>query len=68
MCCGMKKVSGIINGYANLLANVNQKLAEQRMKICKACPNKAGRFCKICKCVLLAKVRDEEQQCPIGKW
>lgn len=60
-----------------------EKLAEARLKICEKCPVRTGIVCdpkkKLkhvrtgeivggCGCMLTAKVRSVNSQCPIGKW
>lgn len=44
--------------------------AEDRLNICKACPEliKLSTQCKKCGCFMTAKVKLEEAKCPIGKW
>lgn len=43
---------------------------ENRLKICKACPEliKLTSQCKKCGCVMPLKVKLAEAVCPIGKW
>lgn len=45
---------------------------EARLNECKSCENKTNfnlvPFCKKCGCMISAKVRLENQKCPIGKW
>ena len=64
------------NGVTPLdMLNPNSKpthpiLAEQRMSICKGCPEliKATNQCKKCGCVMLFKTKLDAAKCPIGKW
>jgi hypothetical protein len=64
------------NGVTPLdMLNPNSKpasaeLAEQRMDMCRACPEliKVTKQCKKCGCVMTAKTRLEAAKCPIGKW
>ena len=65
----------IIGGFASLLLGRNDAIAKERKSICKGCyvsEYGASRFCKVrlggCGCVLAAKVRDKDEECPIGKW
>ncbi len=46
------------------------KTAEQRLAICKGCPEflQLTSQCKKCGCVMTAKTRLEAAKCPIGKW
>ena len=38
------------------------------MEICNACDDNMSGVCKHCGCVLAAKTKAEESECPIGKW
>lgn len=65
----------IIGGFVALLLDKNSDIAKKRKAICKGCRVSeygASRFCKIkhggCGCVIAAKVRDKEEECPIGRW
>ena len=74
----------MIKGWLNLLKGITEDWAKNRAKICSACPEKAkgkilifndndlkevqGYYCKICSCPLSAKLREEEQECPLKKW
>lgn len=65
-------------------SEVTEALAEKRAKICLDCPNnKYGKvltfikddlkeiqsnYCSLCKCVLSAKVRSENEKCDLGLW
>ena len=46
------------------------KIAEDRLAICKACPEliKLTTTCKKCGCFMVAKTKLEKAACPIGKW
>lgn len=46
------------------------KIAEDRMSICRACPEliQATSQCKKCLCVMTLKTQLQEAKCPIGKW
>jgi len=46
------------------------KTAEQRLEICKGCPEfmQLTTQCKKCGCVMSLKTRLEAAHCPIGKW
>ena len=45
-------------------------LAQERLKVCEACPEfaKVSRQCKLCWCFLDLKVKLLEAQCPADKW
>ena len=65
----------IIGGFASLLRGRNDAIAKARKAICKGCyvsEYGASRFCKVrlggCGCLLSAKTRDKDEECPIGKW
>jgi hypothetical protein len=72
----MAKVKNIAEGYTNLVkAKLNiaseliEEMSKERMDLCNACVNKSenGR-CALCGCVLAAKTRSPEDQCPERKW
>ena len=64
------------NGVTPLdMLNPNTKhttpeIAEQRLDICKACPEliQVTKQCKKCGCFMTAKTKLESAKCPIGKW
>jgi hypothetical protein len=47
-----------------------KEVFEERMEICKACPEliQMTTQCKKCGCFMSAKARLEAAKCPIGKW
>jgi hypothetical protein len=49
---------------------VEESMAEQRMSICRACPEffKMSGQCKKCGCFMAAKTKFEASKCPIGQW
>jgi len=49
---------------------VSDEIANQRLEICKTCPNliKLTNQCTKCGCFMNAKARYESAKCPIGKW
>ena len=49
---------------------IDQKTTEQRMDICKACPEliQLTKQCKKCGCFMEMKTKLEYAKCPIGKW
>lgn len=67
-------MSKIISGFKNLIIKDEEieKLSKERMDICNECPflqNIAGvKICGWCLCVLEAKTRSKESECPIGNW
>lgn len=48
----------------------DSKIVEDRMAICKACPEliKLTSQCKKCGCFMAAKTKLNNAECPIGKW
>jgi hypothetical protein len=44
--------------------------AEDRLRICKACPEllPLTSQCKKCGCFMVAKTKLENAKCPLGKW
>lgn len=65
----------ILVGFASLLLGRNDAIAKKRRAICKGCPVSeygTSRFCKVkhngCGCVWAAKIRDKDEECPLGKW
>ena len=54
------------------LAVVPEETYQQRLEICRACPNLHGNRCSLCKCRVagdtLAKARWAKEKCPVGKW
>lgn len=43
-------------------------MAKARLKICRNCEFRKGRFCGECYCELDAKAEVEWEECPKGKW
>lgn len=58
----------MVIGWYNKLVNKEWELKRQRMKFCKKCKHKGKYTCKICHCVLDAKLRVKDAKCPINKW
>jgi len=46
----------------------NTDSAYARLAICKGCEHKSMGVCGKCGCLLIAKVRFANAQCPVGKW
>ena len=65
-CC--KKLNNIAAGFKSLATGDNAILSMQRMAICNPCAERSGIFCSMCACVVKAKTRVPNEQCPIGKW
>lgn len=60
----------VINGVDHYFKDENGELFVERYKHCLTCPDATVHklFCGHCKCILQAKLRLEEERCPIGKW
>lgn len=64
----MKKLSQILLGWWFWITNRNNKLAQYRLATCTICPARKGMICSNCGCVLQAKARLKEEECPLGLW
>ena len=56
--------------YNKNLGRVNEEVYNERMEICKACPNYISltHQCTKCGCIMDAKTKLPNAVCPIGKW
>ena len=56
--------------YNKKIGRVDTLTAEQRLDICKACTFfiKTTSQCKKCGCLMTAKTKLPNAECPIGKW
>jgi hypothetical protein len=52
------------------LGRVESEVAEERMAICRACPQliQALSQCKECGCIMTAKTKLPNASCPLDKW
>lgn len=69
----MIPVKYIIQGWWNWLLDLvsdikYKKEFDARLEICRQCKNNKHGICSICHCVLVAKTKSEDSECPIGKW
>lgn len=64
----MKKLLNIIFGWWFWITNRNDRLAQERLKICSTCQYRKQFLCGECGCVLQAKARITEELCPRKKW
>ena len=64
----MLRPKKIIEGITKDILGKNTEISDERLSICKACPNKKGSVCGICKCVLTAKTKVLQEPCPVNKW
>lgn len=48
----------------------DEKVADQRLEICRACPEliQLTTQCRKCGCFMAAKTKLEAAKCPLGKW
>lgn len=65
----------ILEGFTNLaesklgIADPEvEEFARDRMVICGLCPSREGNRCGECGCILSAKTRSPDSECPLGKW
>lgn len=66
-------IKEILKGHLNEFLGVNEELYEQRIKICKKCPQikentPIGDLCGVCGCRLKAKLTLPYEQCPENRW
>lgn len=69
----MIPVKYIIQGWWNWLLDLvsdikYKKEFDARLEICKQCEHNKHGVCDICHCVLVAKTKSEDSECPDGKW
>lgn len=70
------KIKEIAEGWANVVLQNHNDIAELRLKICNSCEHhskfhntiRLDDHCTKCGCTLIAKARSMESKCPIGKW
>lgn len=63
----------IIQGWWNMLLDFisdikYKKEFSERMEICRACDKNSHGFCDVCHCLLAAKTKSEDSECPLHKW
>lgn len=65
----MDQPKEIAKAVSNFILRKEDKIAADRMEICKVCEH-FTRFglCGYCKCAMAVKVRNENLHCPINKW
>ena len=67
-----KQAGQIVEGYSNLVKGKRFEFTNERIIICQKCKKNywVGKklFCSICKCLIPAKARVEENTCPEKKW
>lgn len=65
------KLNNIIKGWKNWITEIPEieKLAEERVEECIKCPSlKLKKICGECGCIVAAKIRVSEEECPLKKW
>lgn len=64
------KIKQIIEGWILFLTDDKETraLRDERMKKCKPCRFRKGHFCGECGCLLEAKTRLYEAECPFEFW
>lgn len=66
-----QKLQEIYSGWKNLIWKNPEieKIAKERAKICSVCPHITKIYtCGICSCVITAKVRNLNSNCPDKRW
>lgn len=60
---------GWTNMLLDLISDIRYKREfEERYEICKTCYHNSHGFCDICGCLLKAKTKSEDSECPMKKW
>lgn len=75
-CDGCKKVvktAGMIaKGYSALAVGKKYEFTDDRIFICRKCEKnywiRGMLWCSVCKCLIAAKARVKEAECPLSKW
>jgi len=66
------KAKHIVQGNVRALLGVKYEFTDDRIRVCQTCDKNywLGRslWCSICKCLIPAKARVEEEKCPLSKW
>lgn len=62
-------IQGWWNWFLDKISDIKYKKEfDQRMEICRQCDKNNHGICTICYCVLTAKTKSEDSECPTGKW
>ena len=57
------------NYILDLVSDIKYKKEfDARYAICKVCQDNKHGICELCGCVLKAKTKAEDAECPVGKW
>jgi len=62
------KIRNIFRGWFNYLFFKPSELGKHRLSICKPCGYRKGYLCGECGCILVAKVEENTEKCPLKKW
>lgn len=66
-----KKITNILTGwYKHLFGEYDIRMYKRRKAICNDCEynNKKLDLCRICLCPLKAKLKVEDESCPLMRW
>ena len=69
----MLNIKLIYQGWKNFILDLisdikYKKQFDARYEICKLCKHNTYGICELCGCVLKAKTKAEDAECPEGKW
>ena len=64
----MRKIKHILTGWFLVLIFWDSPKAKKRRAICATCSERVGFVCGSCGCVIAAKSRVKEEECPLDKW
>ena len=73
-CCGkgIKTIKNIAKGYTALALNIKYEFTDDRVRVCQKCDYHywvaKTLWCSICKCLIPAKARVEDEKCPKDFW
>ena len=64
----LRKIGHILTGWFLTLILWDSWWAKERRKICKGCEFRKYFVCGECGCVIAAKSRIKDEECPAKKW
>jgi hypothetical protein len=67
----MIKIRNIIEGWINRFRKLHpakQQLFDDRLKVCEPCEMLKAGICTACGCVVKAKTKSVDEECPENKW
>lgn len=68
----IKKIPAIVKGNIKNALHMESELSKERMMLCDNCEKERRivlfKVCSVCGCVLKAKTKVDDEQCPLGKW